>query len=565
MPPLPVFVFVVGTGTLGAEIAAVRLLAPYFGASTVVWANTIGVVLVALSIGYWLGGRFADRHPDGRSLCLLTLVAALLLAAVPFAADPFLDLAVGALDSVSAGAFVGSLIGVLGLLAVPILLLGAVSPWAIRLAVNTVEEAGEVAGRLYALSTAGSLVGTLLSALLLIPAVGTRRTFLIFALAIAVVAVMGLRPVWRYAAAPVAIALAMLIPVGTLKAQTDTGGRVIHEADTEYQYARVIERDDGSRRLELNEGQAVHSLYRPETVLTGDYWDGLLVLPFLSRSEPPRRMAILGNAAGTTARAYGRLFPSTRIDGVELDSELSAIGRRYFDMRNPRLTMHHEDARPYLRRVEDEVRRDRGRRLPPALHPVLPDHRGVLRAGARPADPRRRGHHQRGPARGRDQARARAHRRPAHRVRQRGPRPDRGHQHAAGGGPLAAVGAAPERRDPRHAARAAPHRRARRRRGWCARSQPSRPTPTTAPRSSGWWTSRSWTTRPRTTDRESCLGVAGRQRQDTSGMVQPTGVRWSTRSEERKHDAVVFARDVLDAPAGSDDRRRPGADRGPGR
>ena len=103
MPPLPVFVFVVGTGTLGAEIAAVRLLAPYFGASTVVWANTIGVVLVALSIGYWLGGRFADRHPDGRSLCLLTLVAALLLAAVPFAADPFLDLAVGALDSVSAG------------------------------------------------------------------------------------------------------------------------------------------------------------------------------------------------------------------------------------------------------------------------------------------------------------------------------------------------------------------------------------------------------------------------------------------------------------------------------
>ena len=115
----------------------------------------------------------------------------------------------------------------------------------------------------------------------------------------------GLRPVWRYAAAPAAIALAMLIPVGTLKAQTGSG-RVVHEADTEYQYARVIERDDGSRRLELNEGQAVHSLYRPGTVLTGDYWDGVLVLPFLARSRPPRRIAILGNAAGTTARAYGR-------------------------------------------------------------------------------------------------------------------------------------------------------------------------------------------------------------------------------------------------------------------
>jgi len=350
-PPLPLLVFVVGTGSLGAEIAAVRLLSPYFGASTVVWANTIGVVLVSLSIGYWLGGRFADRHPHMRGLCLLTLLAAALLALVPFAADPFLNLAVSALDSISAGAFIGSLVGVLALIAVPILLLGAVSPWAIRLAVDKVEQAGEVAGRLYALSTAGSLVGTLLSALLLIPLVGTRRTFLIFALAIALVAVVGLLPQRRYLAAPAAIAVLLALPVGTLKAQTDSG-RVIFESDTEYQYARVIQRDDGSRILELNEGQAQHSKYEPGTVLTGGYWDGELVLPFTGLDRPPRRMAILGNAAGTTARAYGHFFPSTRIDGVELDPELTQIGRRFFGLRNPRLTMHHEDARPFLRRTD---------------------------------------------------------------------------------------------------------------------------------------------------------------------------------------------------------------------
>src|SRR6186997_433245 len=130
-PPLPVLVFAVGTGSLGAEIAAVRLLAPYFGASTVVWANTIGVVLVALSVGYWLGGRLADRNPHMRGLCLLALSAAGLLALVPFAAGPLLHVAVRALDSVSAGAFAGSLIGVLGLVAVPVLLLGAVSPYAL--------------------------------------------------------------------------------------------------------------------------------------------------------------------------------------------------------------------------------------------------------------------------------------------------------------------------------------------------------------------------------------------------------------------------------------------------
>ena len=350
MPPLPLLVFVVGTGSLGAEIAAVRLLAPYFGASTVVWANTIGVVLVALSVGYWLGGRWADRNPTMHGLCSITLAAALLLALVPFAADPMLDLAVEALDEISAGAFFGSLVAVLVLVAVPVLLLGAVSPWALRLAVGRVEQAGQVAGRLYALSTAGSLVGTLVSALLLIPLVGTRRTFLLFALAIALVAVWGLRPLRRYALAPAAIAVLVALPVGTLKASDE--GRVIYEAETEYQYARVVEHDDGSRALELNEGQAQHSIYEPDGVLTGDVWDGHLVLPFAVRDEPPARVAILGNAAGTTARAYEELFPATRVDGVEIDAELSEIGRRYFDMDNPKLHLYHEDARPFLRRID---------------------------------------------------------------------------------------------------------------------------------------------------------------------------------------------------------------------
>jgi spermidine synthase len=270
---------------------------------------------------------------------------------VPFVADPMLDVAVQALDEISAGAFIGSLFGVLVLVAVPVLLLGAVSPYAIRLAVSTVEEAGTVAGRLYAISTAGSLVGTLLSALVLIPLVGTRRTFLIFALAIAVMAVWGLRPARRYALAPAAIAALIALPVGTLKAEAGSG-RVIYETETEYQYARVVEREDGERWLELNEGQAQHSVYRKDTVLTGDVWDGHLVLGFAAFDTAPKRVAILGNAAGTTSRAYEEFFPRTRVDGVEIDSELSEIGRRFFDMNNPRLHLYHEDARPYLRHTD---------------------------------------------------------------------------------------------------------------------------------------------------------------------------------------------------------------------
>ena len=339
----------VGTSTLGAEIAAARLMAPFFGASTIVWANTIAVVLVALSVGYWFGGRMADRRPDLRSLCLLVLVASVLLGLVPIVAQPFLSLSVDAFDDVSLGAGFGSLLGVLALVAIPVLMLGAVSPWAIRLKLEKIEDSGETAGRMYAISTVGSLLGTFLSALLLIPLVGTQRTFLVFALALAVVAALGLGR--RWALVPLGVAALLALPIGTVKASGE--GKVIHETDTEYQYARVIDHAGGERTLELNEGQAIHSLYRPETVLTGGYWDGFLVAPFGVLRDPPRRVAMLGFAGGTVARAYARYFPAARIDGVEIDSELFDIGRRYFGLRpRPQLHEYGEDARPFLRRID---------------------------------------------------------------------------------------------------------------------------------------------------------------------------------------------------------------------
>jgi spermidine synthase len=349
LPPLGLLVFVVGAASLGAEIAAARLMAPFFGASTIVWANTIGVVLVSLSIGYWIGGRFADRNPHKHGLCVLVLIAGLAVSLIPFVADPFLDISVDALDRVSAGAFIGSLVAVSVLVAPPVMLLGAASPYAIRLAVERVEESGTVAGRMYAISTFVSLVGTFGSALLMIPLIGTRRTFLVFGLACALVALAGVRR--RVAiAVPATIVGLLLLPVGTIKAAGD--GVVLEEVDSVYQYARVVEEPDGERKLELNEGQAVHSLYRPGSYLTGDYWDEFLVLPFATARGTPRSAAILGNAAGTTARALGHYFPRTRVDAVEIDSELTRLGRRWFGLRNPRMRIHHEDARPYLRRSD---------------------------------------------------------------------------------------------------------------------------------------------------------------------------------------------------------------------
>ena len=385
--------------SLGAEIAAARLLAPWFGASTIVWANTIATVLVALSIGYAIGGRLADRNPTLAGLSRWVLLASVLLALVPFVSGPFLRLSVEAFEQLSGGLFVGSLVGVGVLIAVPVLLLGMVSPYAVRLKVDHVEDAGRVAGRLYAIGTIGSLTGTFLASLLLIPLVGSRRTFLIFALALALVVLPALGKRWLVGAAVAALIIGLIaIPVGSTKTVTN-GGKVIWERETEYQYARVIEDPDGDRVLELNEGQAVHSVYSKDRYLMGGYWDSMTVLS-LAGQRSPTRVVNLGSAAGTVARGLTHYFPDDQ--GRRRGDRSRRHGGGSQALRHAREEHHH----PHCRRAalaagpEQDLRLDPGRRLPPALHPLLPHHPGVLRRRPRPPGPGRNGVGQRRPRAG---------------------------------------------------------------------------------------------------------------------------------------------------------------------
>ena len=343
---LGALVFGAGIGALATEITASRLLAPYFGSSTIVWANLIGIILAALALGYWLGGKVADRHPRPRLLGLVVLASGVFIAAIPFVSDPFLDLTVEGLDDASVGAVIGSFLAVLLLCSPPVVLLGMVSPFAIRLAVENVETAGAVAGRLYALSTAGSLVGVFLPALVLIPWVGTQRTFIVVAALLAVSScfLLGL----RFLVVAGALAALAALPPGAVKPEAG----LLHEETSFHQYIQVVEQPDGRRVLRLNEGIAVHSVWRPDSVLTGGVWDAFLALPPLL-GRPLERVAILGNAAGTTARALGVYYPDADIDGVEIDAAVSRVGRRWFGLEdNPRLAVHDLDARPFLRSTD---------------------------------------------------------------------------------------------------------------------------------------------------------------------------------------------------------------------
>jgi spermidine synthase len=265
----------------------------------------------------------------------------------PFVARPILDVALEGLDAVNVGAVVGSFFAALALFAVPVTLLGVVSPFAIRLAIGDVEEAGTVAGRLYALSTVGSILGTFLSAIVTIPLLGTQRTMLGSAALLVLAAGLLLGTRWQLLT--VGFAGLLFVPAGTIKASEG----LLHESESAYQYVQVVEREDGSRALRLNEGVAVHSLWHRDSVLTGGVWDTfLLVPPLLDR--PVERMLVIGNAGGTVARAFGELYPDVRIDGVEIDPEVSEAGRRYLGLAdNSNLRVIDADGRPFLQLTDE--------------------------------------------------------------------------------------------------------------------------------------------------------------------------------------------------------------------
>ena len=344
---LIILVFISGMTSLALEMCASRLLAAYFGTSLFIWANLIGLILVYLTVGYFIGGRLADRYPSEQVLCTITAMAALSISILPFISQVILTWSITGLEQVSVSIFFSSLLGTILLFAVPVTLLGLVSPFAIRLVTKEVGRSGKTSGSLYAISTLGSILGAFLPVLWLIPAFGVRRTLLIFGVILFAASLWGLRPRWRPAFSLVLIAL--VLPLGPLKNIPD----LIYEQESLYNYIQVTQLPDGTRELILNEGQAIHSIYypNPKTVLTGWYWDYFLAAPYFNAGFTPQklhRVAIIGLAAGTIAHQFTKVYGQVSIDGVEIDPSIVDVGRKYFAMNEPNLHVHIQDGRTYL-------------------------------------------------------------------------------------------------------------------------------------------------------------------------------------------------------------------------
>jgi MFS family permease len=371
-------VFLAGIGTLGVEMVASRLLAPYFGTSQPIWAVVIGLTLIYLTIGYRLGGRLADRRPDEKVLYQVIIWGGFLTGFIPLLSDPILRFSQGTIARLAVGSFLGALFGVLILFAAPVILLAMVSPFALRLQLRRYAEgiavAGTTAGSISAISTVGSIVGTFLTALFLIPEIGTASTIYLMAAFLVVVGLIGLRD-WRYLIALLIVAGLAFYTLSThqaIKSADCSGCTLVAEAESAYNYIQVATSQNpvyGPQvNLILNEGQAIHSIYHPRFEQSGDPrdlltgggpWDYYAVTPYVYPDRDPSSitsMAMLGSATGTVPKQFLAIYgPQARIDAVEIDPRIIQFGHEYFamqdasvDPRHPNYHVYAEDARYWL-------------------------------------------------------------------------------------------------------------------------------------------------------------------------------------------------------------------------
>ena len=331
---------------LALEIVASRVIAPYFGNSVYVWGSLIGVFLAALSVGYFLGGRISTQWPSPGPFLALVFLAGAATYPIPHFAGPVLA-KIAAHDF---GPRVNPLLGSTALFFIPSALMATISPYAVRLRARSVEGVGNVAGMLYALSTLGSIAGTLLAAFVLISLFGVRSIIQILGGTEMTLAVLGL--LWaRRPAAAAGTAVAMAAVLLLAGAVPKNAPEVVYARDTVYH--RITVSDEGDiRYLRLdNYWQSARDRVDPQRTVFS-YTD-YLHIPILF--DPGfRRVLFVGMGGGTTPARFHHDYPQAMIEVAEIDPAVVATARRLFAVPDDRrLQVHVMDARFWLRRAPE--------------------------------------------------------------------------------------------------------------------------------------------------------------------------------------------------------------------
>jgi spermidine synthase len=342
-PYIYLLAFFSGMCIMAVELCASRLVAPFFGTSTFVWTNIIGVIMIALSAGYVIGGRLADRKPKLDVLLKLLLAACAFLLLLPFVAFPiirWLSSLMENLDSSFSFIFFGSLSVIALLFSPPIVIMGMTSPFLIRIIAKT-GHVGDSAGRIFAISTIGSVLGTFLPILVFIPNVGTGKTIVFFSAALFVVTALGFAG--RKKILSGAAVVPLLVP---LPAVRETPGR-IYATESAYQYIEVFDRGP-YRYLVYNDAAGFQTVANKRSPLIGRnyYYDYYSLLPF-ALEDAGESALIIGLGGGVIANQLRYFHPKIAVDGVEIDPKVIEVARNFFAL-NSAVGVFNQDGRIFV-------------------------------------------------------------------------------------------------------------------------------------------------------------------------------------------------------------------------
>lgn len=345
---LHIVVFVCGAVLMGLEIVGSRILAPSFGNSIFVWGSLISVVLAALSLGYWLGVIVADRWPRLSVLGVLIAIPGIMISVLPFG-YPTLNRAIAVGDL---GARLGPLVSCMALFLIPSVFLGTVSPFAVRLQARAVTSVGTTAGGLYAVSTAGSIAGTLVTAFYLIVVIGVANIVHGLGLTLLLTAAVVFLGGRRFGRAGVALACMGVLMLGIFSwgrtRAADPG--LLLEMDSFYNHIRVAE-SGGARYMDFDN-------LRQSAMLLKDPWElylrysRFLALALAFQPEPKRAL-VLGLGGGSFPKRLYRDFPQLVVDVADIDPEVLAIAKRYFHVpEDARMRLHAKDGRRFIQETD---------------------------------------------------------------------------------------------------------------------------------------------------------------------------------------------------------------------
>ncbi len=335
---LKIAVFFSGAIIMVLEILGFRILAPYFGYSVYVSGSLIGIVMVALSLGYYLGGQLADRKPERALLFKLIFLAdvhVIIISLVYIQLIAYLA---------KFGVVYGSILSSVILFGPAMVLLGMAPPFIIKLMTKDTSVVGSVAGDITAIGTVGSIIGTFGATFVLIPKLGSHATLILCSITLLLIAVWGLEIRKRVYGIFIIAILAFNIYPGK------TESNIIFQNESPYNLIKVSQENDGSLQMKLNTNMWFHSIFKPDGATVNMYFDYLNTAPIMADAKD---ILILGMGGGTSVLQKQLFFQDASVDAVELDPGVIEVGRKYFGLKeSSKLHIYEGDARPFLQNSE---------------------------------------------------------------------------------------------------------------------------------------------------------------------------------------------------------------------